>query len=266
LARREHDAEVTIIHQSPYSIRDVLSSMERIMASGDPHPACADDGGCDTTIKMQGNSAMSRTFRWAALLAALALGACAVGPPAGPSVAALPGKDKSLDAFQQDDAACRQYASETLGNISPTDAANQSLANNAAAGTLLGAAAGAAIGAAVGNPAAGAAIGAGSGLVLGTASGAGAADYSASEVQRGYDISYAQCMTSRGDQVPAMASAGPAGGPYAAGAYPYPPPAYAYAPYPPYPAYYAYPYPYPYYPGPFVGVGFGFRHCWRRWC
>jgi len=206
---------------------------------------------------------MSWTFRLAALLGTLTIGACAAGPPAGPSVAALPGKDKSLEAFQQDDAACRDYASQTVGNTSPADAANQSTANSAVAGTLLGAAAGAAIGAAAGNPAAGAAIGAGSGLVLGTASGASAGGYSVASVQRGYDISYAQCMTSRGDQVPAMAYAGPGGGPYAGGP-PYPPPAYAYAPYP---AYYPYYYPpYAYYPGPFIGVGFGFRHCWRRWC
>jgi len=144
---------------------------------------------------------MSSTSRIVVLLGALALGACAVGPPPGPSVAALPGKDKSLEAFQQDDASCRQYAAQTLGNVSPADAANQTTANSAVAGTLLGAAAGAAIGAAVGNPAAGAAIGAGSGLLLGTASGAEAGNYSAASVQRGYDISYAQCMTSRGDQV-----------------------------------------------------------------
>lgn len=201
---------------------------------------------------------MSSTLRLAALLGTLAVGACAVGPPDGPTVAALPGKDKSLEAFQQDDAACRQYAAQTLGGVSPTDAANQSFANSAVAGTLLGAAAGAAIGAAAGNPAAGAAIGAGSGLLLGSASGAGAANYSAASVQRGYDISYSQCMTSRGDQV----ASNPAPAPYAAGAYPYP--AYAYAPYP-YPYYAAYPY---YYPGPFVGVGvgFGFHRCWRRWC
>ena len=214
---------------------------------------------------------MSRTFRLAALLGTLTIGACAVGPPAGPSVAALPGKDKSLEAFQQDDAACRDYAGQTVGNTSPAEAANQSTANSAVAGTLLGAAAGAAIGAAAGNPAAGAAIGAGSGLVLGTASGASAGGYSAASVQQGYDISYAQCMTSRGDQVPAMASAGPAGGPSPGGPYPYPPQAaYAYPPYPPYapyPAYYPYYYPpYAYYPGPYIGVGFGFRHCWRRWC
>ena len=209
---------------------------------------------------------MSSTLRVAALLGSLTLGACAVGPPAGPSVAALPGKDKSLEAFQQDDAACRSYAAQTLGGVSPADAANQSMANSAVVGTLVGAAAGAAIGAAAGNPAAGAAIGAGSGLLLGSASGAGAANYSAASVQRGYDISYAQCMTSRGDQVASGAAPGPypAAGAYPAGPYPYPAPAYAYAPYP-------YPYPY-YYPGPVVGVGFGWgwgwggHRCWRHWC
>jgi hypothetical protein len=200
---------------------------------------------------------MSRTLLIAAVVGTLALGACAVGPPAGPSVAALPEKGKSLEAFQQDDSVCRQYAAQTVGFASPADAANQSMANSTVGGTLLGAAAGAAIGAAAGNPAAGAAIGAASGLVLGSASGAGAANYSAASVQRGYDISYAQCMTSRGNQVPAVAQGGPPPGPYGA---PYPA-AYAYAPYP---AYYPYPYPY-YYPGPFVGVGFGFG-CRRHWC
>jgi len=202
---------------------------------------------------------MSMTSRVAALLGTLALGACAVGPPPGPSVAAIPGKDKSLEAFQQDDAACRSYAAQTLGGVSPADAANQSMANSAVAGTLLGAAAGAAIGAAAGNPAAGAAIGAGSGLLLGSASGADAADYSAASAQRGYDISYAQCMTARGDQMAANPAQAP--GPYPGGPYPYP--ASAYAPYP-----YPYAYPYPYYPGPFVGVGFGWgwHRCWRHWC
>src|SRR5579885_2093694 len=203
-----------------------------------------------------GRSAMSATLRVATLLGTLALGACAVGPPAGPSVAALPGKDKSLEAFQQDDAACRQYAAQTLGGVSPADAANQSMANSAVAGTLLGAAAGAAIGAAAGNPAAGAAIGAGSGLVIGGAEGANASAISGASFQRRYDIAYAQCMSSKGNIAPAVASR------------PAPPPVAAYPAYPayPYPAYY---YPYPYYPYPYaypgyvhVGVGWGWHH-WR---
>jgi len=186
-----------------------------------------------------------------AMMGALALGGCAVAPPAGPSVAAMPGKDKPLEVFQQDDATCRQYAATQTG-ADPQTAATQTQVNSTAVGTVLGAGLGAAIGAAAGNPALGAAIGAGSGALLGTAHGAEAGSYAGATVQQRYDISYAQCMASRGDTVPAVAS----------GAYPQ----YAYAgyPYPPYPYAYPYPYPYPYYGpafwGPGVFVGFHRRH------
>jgi len=184
-----------------------------------------------------------------AVVAVLALTGCAVAPPPGPSVAAMPGQGKSFEAFQADDAACRQYAAQQTG-ITPADAANQSFVGSAALGTVLGAAAGAAIGAAAGNPAAGAAIGAGSGAVLGTGYGAGAAQYSAGSVQYRYDTGYVQCMSAKGDSVPQMPATQTA---YAA------PPAYAYPGY--YPYYPAYPYYYgPAYYGPaFVGIGFGFH-------
>jgi Glycine-zipper domain len=194
---------------------------------------------------------MRRIIGAFAAASTLALGACAAAPPAGPSVMALPGKDKSFEAFQQDDAACRQFAALRLGGGTPEAAANQSLVNSAAAGTVLGAAAGAAIGAATGNPAAGAAIGAGSGLFLGGAAGANAAELSSGEMQRLYDMSYVQCMYAKGESVPQSL------------------PSYAYAPA------YAYPYAgyYPYYPwyGPyygssFVGFGFGFHgHHGHHW-
>ncbi len=199
---------------------------------------------------------MHRIAAAAALAAgALTLGACAVAPPTGPSVAAYPPKGKDLAAFQADDMACRQYADAQIG-ISPSEAATQSAVNSAAVGNLLGAAAGAAIGAAAGNPAAGAAIGAGSGLVIGGAEGANASAISGASFQRRYDIAYAQCMSSKGNIAPAVASR------------PAPPPVAAYPAYPayPYPAYY---YPYPYYPYPYaypgyvhVGVGWGWHH-WR---
>ncbi len=195
---------------------------------------------------------MLRVKETAALAGALALGACAVAPPPGPSVMALPGKDKSFADFQQDDMSCRQYASVQTGGTTPAQAANDSAISSAAAGTLLGAAAGAAIGAAVGNPAAGAAIGAGSGLFVGGASGASAAGYSAATIQQAYDMSYVQCMVAKGESVPPGANAPP---PVAAYPYPYPPAyAYPYAPYPYYPGYY----PGYFYP-PMVGfVGGGF--------
>jgi hypothetical protein len=177
-----------------------------------------------------------RVFRLGtAAVAVLALAGCVVAPPPGPSVMVMPGQGKSFEAFQTDDAACRQFATQQTG-IAPADAANQSLVGSAVVGTVLGAAAGAAIGAAVGNPAAGAAIGAGSGAVLGTGTGLSAAQYSGASVQRSYDIGYVQCMSAKGESVPqvppAQSAAYPAPAPY-----PYP---YAASPYPYYPAYYPY--------------------------
>ena len=185
-----------------------------------------------------------------AAVALIALAGCAVAPPVGPSVAAMPGQGKDFDAFRADDATCRQYAATQIG-IAPQDAANQSLFSSAALGTVLGAAAGAAIGAAAGNPAMGAAIGAGSGAVLGTGTGLGAAQYSASSVQYRYDAGYLQCMSAKGESTPQLPPPQTA---YAAPAYAYP----AY-PYYPYPYYYA-----PaYYRPAFVGVGFGWGGGWR---
>ncbi|HUJ97567.1 MAG TPA: glycine zipper family protein [Stellaceae bacterium] len=191
---------------------------------------------------------MIRIVRPVILAGALALGACAVAPPTGPSVMALPAQGKSFEAFQQDDNACRQYASAQIGFGSPADAATQSAVNSTVLGTVLGGAAGAAIGAAAGNPALGAAIGAGSGLVFGGAAGANAAGLSQADLQRRYDIGYIQCMTAKGESVPQSLPA------YAGSGYPYPYYAYGYGYPPPYPYY-------PYYYGPaFIGGGFVVFH------
>jgi hypothetical protein len=192
---------------------------------------------------------MRRLTQVCALLGSVALGACAVAPPDGPSVVAMPPQGKNLQAFQQDDFACRQYAAGQTGAPASAYAA-QSQFTSAAVGTVLGAGLGAAIGAAAGNPGVGAAIGAGSGAIVGTAAGVNAAEASGANAQQRYDVSYAQCMASRGNSVPTMTSAAPGG-------YAYPAPA----------GYYGYPYPYPYYPYPaygpaYVGVGFGWHH-WR---
>jgi hypothetical protein len=188
----------------------------------------------------------------AAIIFALALAGCAVVPPTGPGVMALPGKDKSFEAFQADDAACRQYASAQIGDTSPAAAATESGVGSTALGTVLGAAAGAAIGAAAGNPAAGAAIGAGAGLVTGGAAGIGAAQASGISLQQRYDMGYVQCMSAKGENVPAASAV--------YGGYSYYPPYYPYyAPYYPYyPPYYPY---YPYYGSAFFGFGasFGFH-------
>jgi outer membrane lipoprotein SlyB len=197
-----------------------------------------------------GDLVMTRRATLTALLTAAALGGCAVAPPSGPSVMALPAQGKNFEQFQQDDGTCRQYASAQIGNLVPAQAGSQSFVNSAAAGTVLGAAAGAAIGAATGNPAAGAAIGAGSGLFLGGATGAGAASYSSSELQRRYDMGYLQCMSAKGESVPSnLGSYGSYPATYGYG--------YGYGS--PYPYYYPY-----YYPSGFVGTTFvfggGFHH------
>ena len=184
---------------------------------------------------------MRRVASCVTLAGTLALGACAVAPPAGPSIMAMPAQGKSFEQFQADDAACRGFASASIGYGDPGVAATNSAVTSAAVGTVLGAAAGAAIGAAAGNPALGAAAGAGGGLLLGSASGANAAAYSGASMQRRYDIGYIQCMAAKGESVPSVA--GNPGGAYPAGA-PYP----AY-PYPAYPGYY----PGYYYPGYYYG-------------
>jgi hypothetical protein len=48
------------------------------------------------------------------LAAVLTLGACA-SAPTGPSVMVLPGAGKSLEQFQLDDGACRQWAGQQVG-------------------------------------------------------------------------------------------------------------------------------------------------------
>lgn len=177
----------------------------------------------------------------------VALSACAVPPPAGPTVMALPGQGKDFAAFQQDDMGCRQYAWQQTGSGAPGVAAGQNAVGTAAAGTVLGAAAGAAIGAASGAPGVGAAIGAATGLIAGTAVGSNNAAATAGGVQQAYDISYGQCMVAHGNSVQA------------------PPPGYAGYPYPgyAYPAYgYGYGgYPYGYY-APTLAVGFGWGWGW----
>ena len=152
----------------------------------------------------------------AALTALLLLEGC-VQQPLGPSVQVMPAPGKPFDAFQQDQAQCKQYADQqTAGGAQQAN--NQQLLT-AGVGTVLGAGLGAAIGGGRG-----AAIGAGAGAVTGTAYGAGPSQYAQMSLQQRYNSAYSQCMYAHGDQVP--------------GYYPPPPPGYAppppgYAPPPP---------------------------------
>lgn len=129
------------------------------------------------------------------------LGGCAVVPPSGPSIVALPRSGEPLNQFQQDDYSCRDYAYHSSDAAGAAQSSTTNSVNSAAVGTLGGAAVGALIGAAAGNAGAGAAIGAGSGLLLGGAAGANGAQYSANSMQARYDAAYAQCMTSKGNTI-----------------------------------------------------------------
>lgn len=134
--------------------------------------------------------------------AAVVLAGCATMPP-GPSVAVMPGPDKTFEEFQVDDAACRQWAERQSG-WNANDTVNENLASGAAIGTVVGTGLGALIGSASGHVGAGAAIGAASGMALGAAAGSEPASSAGYEVQRRYDIAYEQCMYSKGNQLPGV--------------------------------------------------------------
>jgi hypothetical protein len=156
----------------------------------------------------------------ALLIAALMLGACAIAPPSGPSVMALPTEGKTFEQFQADDAACQQYAAGRIGNGTPQQAANESGAASTAIGTTLGAAAGALIGVAAGDPAIGAAIGGGGGLLLSSMIGMSNAYASGAALQQRYDMAYIQCMVAKGESVPAAQTGSAAYPAYPGYAYP----------------------------------------------
>ena len=198
---------------------------------------------------------MTRAMAGLGIVSVLALSACAVAPPDGPSVMALPPQGKSFDVFQQDDAMCRGYATQQTGGASAAQAANNSGIGSAVLGTALGAGVGAALGSVGGAVGTGAAVGGAAGLLAGSAIGANNAQAAGGNVQARYDTAYTQCMYSRGNTV----QSAPTG--YAAG--------YAYPP-----GYYPGPYYGPGYYGPgyygssvIIGGGWGWGGGWRhrRW-
>lgn len=132
---------------------------------------------------------------------------------------ALPGSTKSFDQFRLDDGACRQYAYEQVAGVTPARAAESSGVRSAAVGTVLGAAAGAAI-----DGSSGAATGAGVGLLVGGLAGTSAANQSAYDAQRRYDIGYVQCMYAKGHRVPVSGRYTPEAAAPASSYYPPPPP------------------------------------------
>ncbi|MFM0337417.1 glycine zipper domain-containing protein [Paraburkholderia fungorum] len=155
-------------------------------------------------------------------LITIAFTGCAVIPPTGPSVVALPPHGKPLSVFQQEDYACRDYAFRSDNANAPAHSALPDGVGSTAIGTAGGAAAGALLGAAAGDAGVGAAIGAGVGLLFGGAVGANHAQANSASLQARYDAAYAQCMASKGNNIspPSVYTTAPV----------YAPPPVAYAP------------------------------------
>lgn len=195
---------------------------------------------------------MRRSAVVVGLVGTLALGGCAVAPPSGPSVMALPAPGKNFATFQQDDANCRYFAQVQTGGVSPQHAANNSALGSAALGTALGAGVGAALGSVGGAVGAGAAIGGATGLLAGSAVGANNAQAAGWNAQQRYDVAYTQCMYSKGNSVQSAPGGIAAGYPWGWG-YAAPAPGF-------------FPYYGPAFVGPSVviGGGWGWGHGWHR--
>ncbi len=142
---------------------------------------------------------MKLTHLTAALAGALALAGC-VSVPQAPTVAVMPGPDKSLDQFHADSSICQQFAQSAIAG--PNKAAHDNAAANAVGGAAVGAAVGALIGAATGQASSGAAWGAGTGLLFGGTAAGNSGAAASYNLQKQYDIAYMQCMYTRGNQVP----------------------------------------------------------------
>lgn len=148
-----------------------------------------------------------------------ALEGCAT-PPLGPTIAAMPGEGRSFELFEEDQAVCKQYASQQVAG--QAEEANAQAIGAGVLGTALGAGLGAAAGGGHG-----AAVGAAAGSVVGGGIGASNSSWAQLGIQQRYDLAYSQCMYAKGDRVATYPPAPPG----------YPPPAYPAPGYPPPPPY-----------------------------
>jgi hypothetical protein len=164
----------------------------------------------------------------AAGTALVLLAGCATRP-FGPTVAVYPAPYKPFDVFQRDQYECGQYASSTVAG------GERAVNNNAVGATVVGSALGLALGAATGSGRA-ATEGAVAGGVVGAVVGANETARGEFGLQQRYNVAYAQCMYSRGNQVAGgyrtYAAPPPPPGSYPPGNYP-PPPQGGYPPPPP---------------------------------
>ena len=152
--------------------------------------------------------------------ASAAILAGCVTPPMGPTIPVMPQANKSLAAFHDDDMSCQDYAHQNIAE--GAEAANNKAISEGIIGTVLGAGLGAAVGGGRG-----AAIGAASGAVVGTAVGGNTSAHAQYSLQQRYNIAYAQCMSSKGNDVqmgPRRYRRPPADYPPSPYGYPPPPP------------------------------------------
>lgn len=122
------------------------------------------------------------------------LGGC-VTEPDSPTVQVKPGRGKSFSDFQRDDFDCRSFASDRVAGRA------ESANDRAILTTIVGAGLGAALGGAIGGGS-GAGIGAAAGGVAGTAVGANRSNDTQANLQYRFDLACAQCMASKGNDVP----------------------------------------------------------------
>jgi len=149
--------------------------------------------------KTRTNTTMNINLQKLTLIATLTIGlvGCA-STPVGPSLTVMPAPGIAFSVFQADDQECRTFAQNSL-NTTADDLAAKNTAKTAIVGAAIGAVAGAmADGGSARNVGTGAAVG----LLGGAAMGASGGNEAGKEVQRRYDISYQQCMYSKGHQVP----------------------------------------------------------------
>jgi cytochrome c553 len=132
----------------------------------------------------------------AVLIPALLLAACAQ-TPMGPTVQVLPGPNKSFADFQNDQAICRQFAQQAVGD--QARGANLRGLGVAALTTALGAGLGGAIGGG-----SGAGIGAAAGAIGGAGIAGAQTSRAQNSIQAQYDAAFVQCMFSLGNSVPSM--------------------------------------------------------------
>jgi hypothetical protein len=123
----------------------------------------------------------------------------------------MPNRAESFDQFKSDDAACREYAEQSVNGYTPN--------NGMAASGILSTLAAGALGAIAGGAWGGAVMGAGTGAAVGGLYGLPNTRESRQIVQQRYDQGYLQCMVTHGHQAPGYGYSYFAG---MAGAYPAP--------------------------------------------